>query len=171
MVINECQSQTCAFRNGPPSARKLEVPSFPSTHSFIIDNNHAQGFGLVDFGGIRCHYYSPDLQADWCLVSRAFQHVHVRANACENSSFKSLTTVASPNLGCIWPPDQTEFIAGQVFDIRVEVQAPQNGSMPYNGGKPSSDFKIEIGHTDSDLKPLTEYFGIPDAESEDYSFK
>lgn len=33
-----------------------------------------------------------------------------------------------PDLGCVFPPDQTDFLAGQYFDIRVEVHAPVNGS-------------------------------------------
>ncbi|KAK4053805.1 hypothetical protein OIV83_001461 [Microbotryomycetes sp. JL201] len=80
-------------------------------------------------------------------------------------------TGACPNLGCVWPPDQTEFIAGQVFDIRVEVQAPQNGSMPFNNGVPSPDFSLSIGMSESDLKPATDFFGLPESETEDYSFK
>jgi len=33
-----------------------------------------------------------------------------------------------PDLGCVFPPDQADFLAGQYFDIRVEVHAPVNGS-------------------------------------------
>ncbi|KAI5268127.1 alkaline phosphatase-like protein [Aureobasidium subglaciale] len=35
---------------------------------------------------------------------------------------------ACPTLGCIFPPDQSDFLAGQWFDIRLETHAPQNGS-------------------------------------------
>jgi hypothetical protein len=35
---------------------------------------------------------------------------------------------ACPDLGCVFPPDQADFLAGQYFDIRVEVHAPVNGS-------------------------------------------
>ena len=33
-------------------------------------------------------------------------------------------SAACPGLGCIYPPSQVDFIAGQAFDIRIEVQAP-----------------------------------------------
>lgn len=33
-----------------------------------------------------------------------------------------------PTLGCLLPPDQTDFLAGAYFDIRVEIHAPVNGS-------------------------------------------
>lgn len=48
-------------------------------------------------------------------------------------------SAACPTLGCVFPPDQTDFIAGQVFDVRIEAQAPANGSAPFNGGVSALD--------------------------------
>lgn len=33
----------------------------------------------------------------------------------------------------------------QAFDIRVEVQAPANGSRPFNNGQPFPEFELTIG--------------------------
>lgn len=38
-----------------------------------------------------------------------------------------------PTLGCILPPDAQDFLAGQYFDIRVEIHAPVNGSEATDG--------------------------------------
>lgn len=38
-----------------------------------------------------------------------------------------------PTLGCILPPDAQDFLAGQYFDIRLEVHAPVNGSEATDG--------------------------------------
>lgn len=58
--------------------------------------------------------------------------------------------------------DQVDFIAGQTFDIRVEVQAPVNGSEAYNGGVPSSDFSVVIAGGDSEPIDITQFFSIED---------
>lgn len=38
-----------------------------------------------------------------------------------------------PTLGCILPPDAQDFLAGQYFDIRLEIHAPVNGSEATDG--------------------------------------
>jgi hypothetical protein len=38
-----------------------------------------------------------------------------------------------PTLGCIIPPDAQDFLAGQYFDIRIEIHAPVNGSEATDG--------------------------------------
>ncbi|KAK2746067.1 hypothetical protein FQN57_003407 [Myotisia sp. PD_48] len=48
-----------------------------------------------------------------------------------------------PDLGCIFPPDQAAFLAGQYFDIRLEVHAPVNGSEARKGG-PDPNFTFTI---------------------------
>lgn len=48
------------------------------------------------------------------------------ASAVSAQTFRRLGTC--PTLGCILPPDQQDFLAGQYFDIRLEVHAPVNGS-------------------------------------------
>nr|XP_031862632.1 uncharacterized protein CI109_002130 [Kwoniella shandongensis]KAA5529704.1 hypothetical protein CI109_002130 [Kwoniella shandongensis] len=79
-------------------------------------------------------------------------------------------TAACPELGCIFPPDQTDFIAGQTFDIRIEVHAPVNGSEAYNNGQPGQDFSIKIGGQGADPVDLTQFFGISDPIVESYNF-
>ncbi|GAA5822445.1 hypothetical protein JCM10212_006214, partial [Sporobolomyces blumeae] len=83
-------------------------------------------------------------------------------------------SAACPNLGCIYPPDQAEFLAGQVFDIRVEVQAPLNGTMPYNNGVPDGDFSLSISRVgdqhDDDVKTVSEFYGVEPPVVESYNF-
>ncbi|KAK1923210.1 alkaline phosphatase [Papiliotrema laurentii] len=79
-------------------------------------------------------------------------------------------TAACPTLGCLFPPDQTDFIAGQSFDIRVEVQAPVNGSEAYNGGQVNPNFSLQIGGQGADLVDVTTFFGIEDPKVESYNF-
>ncbi|BGO97759.1 hypothetical protein RTG_01427 [Rhodotorula toruloides ATCC 204091] len=79
-------------------------------------------------------------------------------------------TAACPNLGCIFPPDQSAFIAGQVFDLRVEVQAPANGTMPFNNGKPYESFTLSIGKKGQELKDVTKAFSVADPKSSFYNF-
>lgn len=62
----------------------------------------------------------------------------LQANTITGQTFQRLG--ACPSLGCIFPPDQTDFLAGQLFDIRVEVHAPVNGSEMSNGGVPDEKF-------------------------------
>jgi hypothetical protein len=87
-------------------------------------------------------------------------------------------TAACPELGCLFPPSQTDFIAGresccwlasdwltwpvETFDIRVEVQAPVNGSEAYNGGIPSPDFTLTIGGEGAAQVDVLQFFGIAD---------
>lgn len=47
-----------------------------------------------------------------------------------------------PTLGCVFPPDQSDFYPGQLFDIRLEVHAPENGREASNGGV--SDEKLSF---------------------------
>ncbi|GAA5954478.1 hypothetical protein JCM3765_004468 [Sporobolomyces pararoseus] len=81
-------------------------------------------------------------------------------------------TAACPGLGCLFPPDQVEFFAGGVFDIRVEVQAPLNGSRAYNNGVPDSDFSVTIGRKKdgSDAKPLSQFYKIEEPNVTSYNF-
>ncbi|KAF9906878.1 hypothetical protein EC991_000242 [Linnemannia zychae] len=44
---------------------------------------------------------------------------------------------ACPTLGCVFPPDNTEFLAGAHFDVRVEVHAE-------NDAKPNTNYKLTI---------------------------
>lgn len=49
-----------------------------------------------------------------------------------------------PTLGCVFPPDQADFLPGQVFDIRLEVHAPINGSEAFNNGVTDDKFSFTI---------------------------
>jgi hypothetical protein len=58
-----------------------------------------------------------------------------------------------PSLGCIFPPDQSDFLPGQYFDIRLETHAPQNGSEVVPGYlTPDEKFTFTIA---KDGKPKT----------------
>ncbi|WVQ95315.1 hypothetical protein IAU59_002410 [Kwoniella sp. CBS 9459] len=79
-------------------------------------------------------------------------------------------TAACPSLGCVLPPDQTDFIAGQTFDIRIEAQAPVNGSEAYNNGTPDEEFHLKIAGQGGQLVDVTEFFGLTEPDVERYNF-
>ncbi|KAL3426488.1 alkaline phosphatase [Phlyctema vagabunda] len=76
---------------------------------------------------------------------------------------------ACPTLGCVLPPDQTDFLAGQYFDIRLEVHAPVNGSEA-NGGIPDPDFTFTVARVGGAAQPATTYFSVPEPELERWNF-
>lgn len=55
-------------------------------------------------------------------------------------------------------------LISETFDIRVEVQAPVNGSEAYNGGVPSSDFSVVIAGGDAEPIDITQFFQIEEPE-------
>ena len=57
-------------------------------------------------------------------------------------------------------------LISETFDIRVEVQAPVNGSEAYNGGVPSSDFSVVIAGGDAQPIDITQFFQIEEPEGE-----
>jgi hypothetical protein len=77
-----------------------------------------------------------------------------------------------PTLGCIFPPDQADFLAGQAFDIRLEVHAPVNGSEAYNNGVPDERFTFTIEHEgdEADPRSASEFFGIRETPLEKWNF-
>jgi hypothetical protein len=70
----------------------------------------------------------------------------------------------------VFPPDQADFLAGQFFDIRLEVHAPVNGSEAAHGGKPDEAFTFAIAGPDGKSLPVTQFFGIEDAPIERWNF-
>ncbi|RDL32654.1 Alkaline phosphatase-like protein [Venustampulla echinocandica] len=74
-----------------------------------------------------------------------------------------------PTLGCVLPPDQTDFLAGQYFDIRLEVHAPVNGSEA-NGGVPDPNFAFTIAKANGPAQPAATYFKVPEPELERWNF-
>ncbi|PPR00893.1 hypothetical protein CVT24_000378 [Panaeolus cyanescens] len=77
---------------------------------------------------------------------------------------------ACPTLGCIFPPDQTDFLEGQLFDIRLEVHAPVNGSEATNNGVPDEKFTFCIQSGKGKCEDVTKFFKIKDSELEKWDF-
>lgn len=97
---------------------------------------------------------------------------------------------ACPSLGCVYPPyvprflfqtfvltfpplcsDQTEFIAGQVFDIRIESHAPLNGTQAYKNGVVADDFALYLrGKGATELKEISQFYNIEQPKVESYNF-
>ncbi|KAI6358039.1 hypothetical protein MCOR25_007458 [Pyricularia grisea] len=77
-----------------------------------------------------------------------------------------------PDLGCILPPDQSDFLPGQFFDIRLEIHAPVNGSEAFNNGVPDEDFTVTITKDGSgtESKTLTQFFSKEEPKIEKWSF-
>jgi hypothetical protein len=69
----------------------------------------------------------------------------------------------------VTPPDQQDFLAGQYFDIRVEVHAPVNGSEATNG-VPDENFSLTIGKLNGTAKSASEYFSIQQPVLEKWNF-
>ena len=63
---------------------------------------------------------------------------------------------------------RVDFLAGQFFDIRLEVHAPVNGSEA-NGGIPDPNFAFSITR-DGKTQPATEYFGLSEPALERWNF-
>lgn len=75
-----------------------------------------------------------------------------------------------PKLGCVFPPDQADFLAGQYFDIRLEVHAPDNGSEKAHDGKPDEAFAFTITGPDGKSAPATTYFKVEEPKLEKWNF-
>ncbi|KAJ4373822.1 hypothetical protein N0V83_002561 [Neocucurbitaria cava] len=76
---------------------------------------------------------------------------------------------ACPTLGCVFPPDQADFLAGQYFDIRLEVHQPVNGSEVI--GLPLDEkFTFTIAKKGAAAKPVTEYFKLREPKLEKWNF-
>lgn len=103
-------------------------------------------------------------------------------SVCASALLVSLSTVglvsaqtyqrlgACPTLGCVFPPDQTDFLAGQLFDIRLEVHAPVNGSEASNGGVPDEKFALCIQNGKGACQDVTKFFKVQEAPVEKWSF-
>ncbi|ESK94722.1 alkaline phosphatase [Moniliophthora roreri MCA 2997] len=77
---------------------------------------------------------------------------------------------ACPKLGCVFPPDQTEFLPGQLFDIRVEIHAPLNGTEAFNDGKPDENFTFCIQKEDGECSSAAQHFNVSEPEMERWTF-
>ena len=83
-------------------------------------------------------------------------------------TFRRLGTC--PTLGCVFPPDQTDFLAGQLFDIRLEVHAPVNGSEASNDGVPDEKFTFCIQSGKGSCTDVAKFFHVQDPILEKWSF-
>lgn len=74
-----------------------------------------------------------------------------------------------PTFGCVFPPNQADFLAGQYFDIRLEVHAPVNGSEA-NGGNPDPNFTFTIEKKGSAPENATTFFELDEPKLERWNF-
>jgi hypothetical protein len=75
-----------------------------------------------------------------------------------------------PKLGCIFPPDQVDFLAGQLFDIRLEVHAPVNGSEAFNGGVADQNFTFCIQNGNGRCVNAASFFSVKEPKLENWTF-
>lgn len=75
-----------------------------------------------------------------------------------------------PTLGCVLPPDQSDFLPGQLFDLRVEVHAPVNGSEAAHDGKPDKKFTVTIAKGDDEPQDFAEAFELDEPKLETWQF-
>lgn len=90
------------------------------------------------------------------LISTAVAQTFQRLGAC-------------PSLGCIFPPDQADFLPGQWFDIRLEVHAPQNGSERVSY-QPDRNFSLTIAREGQAAVPAAQYFNLPAPNVTNWNF-
>jgi hypothetical protein len=93
-----------------------------------------------------------------CVISQASAQTFKRLGTC-------------PTLGCVFPPDQTNFLAGQYFDIRLEVHAPVNGSEATADGKPDENFTFCIQRGGGNCVDAAKYFDVDEPKLETWTFK
>ncbi|KAH7103611.1 putative alkaline phosphatase [Auriculariales sp. MPI-PUGE-AT-0066] len=75
-----------------------------------------------------------------------------------------------PTLGCVFPPDQADFLPGQNFDLRVEVHAPVNGSEAFNNGVADEKFTLTIQREHEKSKAATTFFSKTEPALEKWTF-
>lgn len=109
------------------------------------------------------------------------------ACSCKGQTFQRLG--ACPTLGCVFPPDQydtlfpafhalfpstnafrADFLAGQFFDIRLEVHAPVNGSEAIGTTEPDKAFTFEIAKKGGVGQGAADYFQVPEPKLETWNF-
>ncbi|KAL8668810.1 MAG: hypothetical protein Q9168_006571 [Polycauliona sp. 1 TL-2023] len=90
------------------------------------------------------------------------------ASIAAAQSFRRLGTC--PTLGCVFPPDQTDFLAGQYFDIRLEVHAPVNGSEATGRTTPDTAFTFTIAKKGRPAQTAAALFKITEPPLERWNF-
>jgi len=66
-------------------------------------------------------------------------------------------------------PCRADFLAGQYFDIRLEVHSPVNGSEAREG-EPDPNFKFTIAKKGEEPIPAAEFFQVDEPELERWTF-
>ncbi|KAK4147255.1 alkaline-phosphatase-like protein [Dichotomopilus funicola] len=89
-------------------------------------------------------------------------------SAASAQTFQRLGTC--PDLGCVLPPDQQDFLPGQEFDIRFEIHAPKNGSEAFNNGVPDEKFTATIAKDGQKPKSIAEFFKHSEPALEKWTF-
>ncbi|KJZ80512.1 hypothetical protein HIM_00362 [Hirsutella minnesotensis 3608] len=87
------------------------------------------------------------------------------------STYQRLGTC--PDLGCVLPPDQSDFLPGQLFDLRVEVHAPINGSEADRvpRGKLDESFTVTIAKDGGKPQDVAKFFRVEQPSLEKWQFK
>lgn len=65
---------------------------------------------------------------------------------------------------------RADFLAGQLFDIRLEVHAPVNGSEATENTTPDPNFEFTIAREGEEAQSAAEYFQIDEPELENWNF-
>jgi hypothetical protein len=65
---------------------------------------------------------------------------------------------------------RADFLAGQYFDIRLEVHAPINGSEATGNSKADEKFTFTISKGKGYTVPATQYFKVPEPKLEHWNF-
>ena len=89
--------------------------------------------------------------------------------AVSAQTFQRLGTC--PTLGCLLPPDQSDFLPGQLFDFRAEVHAPINGSEAAYGGQADTRFNVTIAKQGGAAQSFAKHFLVPEPELEIWQFQ
>ncbi|KAF2405104.1 alkaline phosphatase [Trichodelitschia bisporula] len=100
-------------------------------------------------------------------IAPAAAVVAVLLDVVAAQTFQRLGTC--PTFGCVFPPDQADFLAGQYFDIRLEVHAPVNGSEA-NGGQPDEKFTFTIAKGSAKPVDAPTFFGVKEPALERWNF-
>ncbi|KAA8614834.1 Alkaline phosphatase [Pyrenophora tritici-repentis] len=90
------------------------------------------------------------------LVGSVFAQTFRRLGACES-------------LGCLFPPSQADFLAGQYFDIRLEVHQPMNGS-EFIGLPLDENFTLTVSKKGEEVQNATEFFEVEEPKLEKWNF-
>ncbi|KAB8346006.1 hypothetical protein FH972_023058 [Carpinus fangiana] len=77
-----------------------------------------------------------------------------------------------PTFGCVFPPDQADFLAGAYFDVRLEVHAPVNGSEATGNPNPNPNFTFTIAKDGQRGRPTNAatLFGVREPAVETWQF-